>query len=614
MTENFSSPADPSDLVLETGQRLSQSLLWKLQRQFFEQQGIQAWTADKVVPHYVTSNPFIANAFGKVAFGFLRDCFSVGHSLTARRRSNDASLMSLDVSQPIYILELGAGSGRFAYHFIQQFFAHYPHSTLRDLPVKYVMTDFAPQTLQFWQSHPSLQPWVKQGRLDFAHFDGETPAPLRLIRSGDLLTPNTLTNPLIVLANYFIDSIPQDLFTIHDGQLHETLLTLAAPELTRGLPPAELLKSLQITYDDRPISSSYYDNPNFNQILTEYQQNLTDTTFLFPTTALNCLGYLRQLAGDRLLLLSADKGQSQEKALCGRGRPHFAFHGSFSISVNYHAIVQYVQNQDGQALVPKHRTRSLQVCAFLFGPSDYLETRHAYYTAIEETGPDDFFSVKKTIEPHYGDLSLQNILAYLRFSGWDHNIFLGCWPTLMTQMEMASEDLRQETCQAIQQIWKRYYWMGEEKDLPFHLSQLLIRLEKFADAIPFLDYSLQLYGERALQLMHLAICHLNLGQRRRGLSILDRALESDPALKDAKMLRQAIVTDKSVASPDVSHNLVQNINIPPSQNQRFKTTMGKNKKRRNTIDNSDIATALSNRSRRAKNLPRLHDSSSSNLD
>ena len=63
---------DGGDVVLEANQRLSRSHLWTLQRQFFEQQGIQAWSTNQV-PHYITSNPFIARAYGKVVSGFLRD-------------------------------------------------------------------------------------------------------------------------------------------------------------------------------------------------------------------------------------------------------------------------------------------------------------------------------------------------------------------------------------------------------------------------------------------------------------------------------------------------------------------------------------------------------------
>ena len=562
MTENSYPPANAPNQVLETNQRLSRSHLWRLQRQFFEQQGLEAWNTGKV-PHYATSNPFMANAYGQFIIAFLRDWLSTRPIQTRATEAQDfppqpspaqTNPPPLDFSQPVYILELGAGSGRFGYHFLKQFFADTPHPILQDIAVKYIMTDFAPKNLDFWQAHPFLQPFVEQNRLDFACFDITRPEPLHLVQSGDILTADSLKNPLIVLANYFFDSIPQDLFEIRDGQLYETLLTLSAPQQASESLPNELLERLHITYTDRPTSPDYYDNSAFNQLLQTYEQQLNATSLMLPIVGLQGLDYLRRLAGDRLLFLTADKGYSQETDLKQRPKPKLVFHqGCFSLSVNFHAIGQYVQNQGGQALVPHHLPRSLQVCAFLFGQSQgYLETQNAYHYAIQNTGPDGFFNIKKIVETCYSDLPLQQILVYLRFSGWDHNIFLGCWPALMAQLQSAPNLLQQEIYHAIQNVWEMYYWIGENKDLPFHLAQLLMQMERFGEAIAFLHYSLQLYRERPEPLLHLAICHLNLGEQAEGLALLDLALALKPELKAAQILQQIAITDHDAPAQALS--------------------------------------------------------------
>ena len=54
---------DESRFPLEAACRLSRSVLWRLQRRFFEQRGIAAWS-EGVVPHHVTSNPGLARAYG----------------------------------------------------------------------------------------------------------------------------------------------------------------------------------------------------------------------------------------------------------------------------------------------------------------------------------------------------------------------------------------------------------------------------------------------------------------------------------------------------------------------------------------------------------------------
>ena len=125
---------DYKPVTLDEGKPLSKSILWKLQRNFFEGQGIEAWRQG-TVPHYITSNPFIASAYAKVVFGFIRDCRVV------KGDSTNDSFTPLDPSQPIYILELGSGSGRFAYHFLKKFLGFYTRSVLKDTTFKYVMTD-----------------------------------------------------------------------------------------------------------------------------------------------------------------------------------------------------------------------------------------------------------------------------------------------------------------------------------------------------------------------------------------------------------------------------------------------------------------------------------------
>ena len=294
--------------------------------------------------------------YGKVVFGFLRDC-------------NFKTQTPLDLTQPVYIVELGSGSGRFAYHFLKQFFDTYRQSILATIPVKYIMTDFAQQNLDFWQSHPSLHPFVSQGLLDFAQFDIEKDSTLKLVRDDETLDSSNLKNPLIVIANYFFDSIPHDLFHIDNGELYETLITLAAPTSHPDITDTTQLEEIEISYTDSPITADgYYDDPILNGVLKDYQSRLKSTYLLLPIAALNCLSKLRQLSGDRLLFLSGDKGYSQEDSLEGRGIPTLTkHHGCFSFTVNHHAIAQYTQNQGGQALIPNHLHRSLDMNAFLWG-------------------------------------------------------------------------------------------------------------------------------------------------------------------------------------------------------------------------------------------------------
>jgi SAM-dependent MidA family methyltransferase len=88
--------------LLEQRQSFSQSLLWEIQRHYFAARGADAWRSGEV-PHYVTSNPVIADAYAEIVFAFRRD---------------RQALFPGD--EPLYLCELGSGSGRFAFHFLKR--------------------------------------------------------------------------------------------------------------------------------------------------------------------------------------------------------------------------------------------------------------------------------------------------------------------------------------------------------------------------------------------------------------------------------------------------------------------------------------------------------------
>ncbi len=534
---------------LESNQRFSQSVLWQIERHYFDQQGIKAWNTG-TVPHYVTSNPFIANAYAKVIFNYIRDC-------------HDNAGNPLNLSKPVYILELGSGSGRFAYYFLKKFYSFLSHSTLKEIPVTYIMSDFTSQNLDYWKQHPRLQPFLEQNLLDFALFDAQQDTEITLQNSGDILTAEILKNPLIAIANYFFDCLPQDIFTLEGGKLHETLVTLSLPESKSTPKPnaepdspldlkklisqkKELLKHLNISYEDRPITTDYYPDSDFNQILEYYQPKLTDTTLLFPITALNCLRQLHHLSNSRMLFISADKGYSREEDLLFRGKPNLARHGNcFSMMVNYHAIGKYAEQLQGEFLTPSHRHNSIKICTCLFNPDTYpyLETHHAIEEHLIDSSPDDFFALKKGIEQHYHSLPFPQIIAYLRLSGWDYKIFLDCFPVILTHLETAPENQWGELFSAIQHIWDNYYPIGEQKDLPFYLGMLLYNMEYYPEALEFLQHSRQLYGDDASTLYNMGMCYYRLRQLAQALDCINQTLELDREFEAAKGLRIKIISE-----------------------------------------------------------------------
>ena len=384
MPNSETSPPEEPPHVLERGRRLSESLLWRLQQGFYDAQGARAWSAG-LVPHYITSNPWIADAYAKVMVGWLRDCVA-----TAPREAG--SFPPLDLRHPVHVVELGCGSGRFGFQFLQRLLDLLSRSPLRHVTVRYVMTDFTDSTLEPLRRNPAFQPWIEQGVLTFARYDASTTSggesgEIRL-DGGEALSSQTVRNPLVVIANYVFDGIPQDAFAARGGQLFELLPVLTVPDAEEDLAEPTILQRLEVTWEENPVETAYYGDPELDPLLRESAARLKDSTVLMPLAAIRCLRGLAEIADGRLLLLSGDKGYCREELLDGRGEPAVTVHGSFSMMVDFHALGRWFAHRGGELLATSHLRTSLNVVAGLLGtpPGGSVETRLAFDDAVERRG------------------------------------------------------------------------------------------------------------------------------------------------------------------------------------------------------------------------------------
>ncbi|HEX3043267.1 MAG TPA: tetratricopeptide repeat protein [Bacillota bacterium] len=492
--------------ILEEKQPFSTSRIWELQRQYFDSVGIEAWRQGEV-PHYITSNPVMGKTYAEIALAFLRD-------LARQNKSDDT----------VYLLELGAGHGRLCYHFLKHFTSCYEQIPEPLPPFCYVLSDFTGKNLEFWQKHPRLQPFLEQGILDLALFDAETSGELQLGHSGTLIQPGSLAQPMLVIGNYFFDTINQEQFFIQDRELSQCLLSLGVETDPASLSPAELLKQLILKYDYQKLEQNPYPEPCLQSLLESYRAEVSGAHILFPHTGIRCLERLRKLSTGGLALLTADKGQHRIEDLGRENAPGLVTHGSFSLSVNYHALKLYCENSGGLALFPRQIHGSLDLGCLLMVPEaeSYQETRLAFERFVNQFGPDDFYNILKIIEERIPSFDVQNILSVLRYSGYDARTFSYILPRLHEVLDEVTEDERFSIFQTVHQIWDMYYPLGEKKDLAFELGTILLRLEFYREAVVYYELSGKIYGYTKETLQLLLICYKQLGEDERARGIIEK--------------------------------------------------------------------------------------------
>jgi tetratricopeptide (TPR) repeat protein len=455
---------------------LSESPLWSLQHEWYEARGSQAFAE---VPHQVVDNPFVAAAYARVVLGYLRD--------VARGE--------LNLEEPLYVVELGAGAGRFAHGFVRELEALLDAVALELPPVVYVMTDFSESTLGDWAANPLLA----DARIDFARFDVTADATLALRRRGVVL--DRVANPLVVIANYVFDSVPADAFAVAGERLEECLLSVEGEEID----------AMELAFERRPAPLPHYGDAELDDLLEHYMEQLEDSVVTIPRAAIECLRRLEALAGGRMLLLSADKAYTTEEGLAGLPEPEISRHGSFSLMVNLHAFGWWARRRGGEMLDGGDRHTTIAVVALMLGADARSETRQAYEDAIERFGPDDLMTLSEGLERGAAQMNAAELVAVLRLTLWDSFTLLGISDVLAEKIADADVPTREDLRDALYEVYERHYPVPGEGDLPFTLGLLLYELEDYEEALACFEASLDQFGPDAATEYNIALCREQLG-------------------------------------------------------------------------------------------------------
>jgi hypothetical protein len=493
---------------------LSQAVIWRDQRQYFVEAGIDAWRRN-VVPSYVTNNPFIAHAYAQMLRAYLRDL-------------RDSAALPADGS-PVHIVELGAGCGRFAHFLLKDLFAEADHAASLP-PIRYIMTDVVRANIEFWRRHERFQPYFDSGQLDVALYDPAQDHVIDLEVAALSLGPGS--GPLVVIANYVFDGIPHDVFRVEGGELQEGLVSLAPRD--HGVSGPRALGEAELVYEFRPCGADYYGDPICDAILADYRRQLCDSVFSMPVEAFRMVDNLRRLAGDRLLLLAGDKAHTELHQLDGLAPPQPVVHGSISFTVNFHALGTWATRQGGLALPPGRSTPWIAAMGFLFGarPGETIATQAAYDTHIRQFGPSDFFLLRRHMLASIDELGIPGILALMQLARGDIATLQRGYERIAALLPHASRGERHALRQQLLAGWDNYLPLQEKVDVAFQIGSLLAGAGFAADAAQFLRQSLATYGDDPVTLSNLTRCEEVLARTER----LDTATIAVPPSNPARPL------------------------------------------------------------------------------
>jgi tetratricopeptide (TPR) repeat protein len=528
---------------IEENERLSRSCLYDVQRSFYEREGARAWSGG-TVPFYITCNPLIADSYAEVVAGFLRD---------ARARG------ALPEGSRVPILEVGSGSGRFGYLFLRRLQLLLEGSDLGDVAVTLVLTDFTAQKLDEWKQHAWLRPRFDDCSADLAVLDLANVGDPHLQFAGCALSEFVGDSPMVTIANYVLDSIPQDAFAIIDGAPSELLVTVDVPGDDAELSP-DRMGDLQITWAPEPLeaAAAYYGDHELDRLIEFYAGALDNSVAVIPTAAIEFVRRLAALGSGPLLALAGDKGYLHFPELLGQAEPTVTLHGGcFSLMVNFDALQRFVEHRGGLALHPPERPASLAVAAYVLagngdggadgdGPAAGTDgqrwpaTAAAFRRHVIERGPDDVFALRNALNAGISSMSIDQVTAYVRTYLADSTVFLDCFARLLELANGASDSLRNDIHRLVAQVWDNYFPIGEPTDIALCLGLLLSAIDRHREALPYFDASRSLHAPSVNAAYSAAIAQFALRDLDAALKLANEALDLDPGFSAARRLKATI--------------------------------------------------------------------------
>lgn len=499
---------------IESKTPFSECLIWELNRAFYQEKGIGAWSED-IVPHNLTSNAKVGKTYAELIFAFLKDLSSKGKQ-----------------EEVVYVVELGAGHGRLAFHVLQhlQKLVHSVQGQLQLPSYCYVLTDIVEDNLSFFHTHPQFQTYFDEGILDVSYFDAIESEKLYLRNGKKTIHSKDLNQPILAIANYFFDSLPNELFFIQNKEIAECEVSIHSKANPEGLSAEGLLKNLEFSYHKSVPSSPIYQESLINDILEDYRSSISNSYLFFPKKAMKCLHNLQSLSKAGLVLLTIDKGFHELHNLENKKEPDIITHGSMSLWVNYHALSAYCTKQGGKAFFPSFSNFHLEIGCLLFleESETYHETDAAYQQFVNEFGPDDFNSIKKLAYFNVSRLKLQDLIALYRLSAYDSTVFIKLLPRLKQVARTITFNERRRLAQTMDNVWKMYFNIKENYDLAYEIGGMLYDLGYYTEALNYFQYSVNLYGTKADIYYNQALCYYQLRQDQLFFNALNRGKELFP--------------------------------------------------------------------------------------
>lgn len=336
------------------------SMIWQLTDHYFQERGLAIWRCNEV-PFWITSNATLAYQTARVVW--------------------EALNLMADPPHLFYVLELGAGSGVFAYHFLvawQSMVQNEP-SARDPLPtICYILTDYSEQIVKEASMNQRLQDFCQRGWLQFAICDGRQPHLMKSL-DGSLknLEPQSIG---AVLFNYLLCSLPLRVFHYDQGQFFERYLALYQPlhepsQRPWNYQPAFDLQALEWQESYEPVALP----AELDALLGDFFSFSAKMSLPYATVGVELLQAILPLLRPGGVLLTSDFAYATWHELKGWGQAKAYIYGNSLVhQVAFPLLAVWLQHQRYPVMQTTTPTNALQTLLLYQGPTIPLRVQASF--------------------------------------------------------------------------------------------------------------------------------------------------------------------------------------------------------------------------------------------
>ena len=423
--------------MVAIGTRLSESKIWAYQQSYYDTNGLACW--NNTIPFYATSNNFVATGYTKL--------------ITA--------IANAHPDRSITVVELGAGCGQFSYLMIK---ALASSNGLAPKNWHYVMTDFTPSVVQAWRSHAQLADLFNDGILSSALLDVMQPIP-------EMIRACLSAGPVVLIANYLVDSLPANLYHYKDEQAYEVFVDDRAID---GMAEIDF-DSLQFAIDaEHPVVTN-------DPVINSYRSQLLDSYLMHPTAILDFFTSVVEHAAYPVFCIAADKAYVSIEELDYLKLPELTGHdGCFSTMVNFDAMGRWCEHQGGSVILPSQRP-GLKTALFALNADmgRYGMLGAVADAFVSEFTPANYLFLYREALANKAQLSLESCLSYLSLSQWDPTLFEHLLDRMMALLNGADMLSIHYLLEHVPLVIDRYYRFGGGDDLWFKIGVFYHHLKQY---------------------------------------------------------------------------------------------------------------------------------------